>query len=187
VSVLSDQDIIHRVTFHKMIDPFVGFQVRKQGVKPLISYGLSSYGYDIRLSEEFMMPVAYTMALDPKYVNERQFMRFSLPIFVLNANSFVLSRSIEYFKIPRDILGICTGKSTYARCGVVVNVTPLEPEWEGHLTLEISNTGKNDVLVYANEGIAQLTFHTATSVCNVSYADKKGKYQGQQDITLAQA
>jgi dCTP deaminase len=166
---------------HGMIEPFVEGSVR-QGV---VSFGLSSYGYDIRVSDEFKIFTNVNSAVvDPKHFVPQSFVDFKGPVCIIPPNSFVLSRTVEYFRIPRDVLTICVGKSTYARCGLIVNVTPLEPEWEGYLTLEISNTTPLPAKVYANEGIAQLLFISGDGLCEQSYADKKGKYQGQTGVTL---
>ncbi len=165
----------------KMIDPFEESQIR-EGV---ISYGLSSYGYDIRVADEFkIFTNINTTIVDPKDFSRQSFVDFQGPICIIPPNSFALARTVEYFRIPRSILTICVGKSTYARCGIIVNVTPFEPEWEGHATLEISNTTPLPARIYAREGIAQVIFFESDEVCERSYADKKGKYQGQQEITL---
>ncbi len=164
-----------------MIEPFVDGQVR-EGV---ISYGLSSYGYDIRVSNEFkIFTNVHSAVVDPKQFNPKSFVDFNGDICVIPPNSFVLAQTVEYFRIPRNVLTLCVGKSTYARCGLIVNVTPFEPEWEGFVTLEISNTTPLPARVYANEGIAQVLFFESPDVCEVSYADRKGKYQGQQSIVL---
>ncbi|GBC99734.1 dCTP deaminase [bacterium HR17] len=162
-----------------MIEPFEERLVRK-GV---ISYGLSSYGYDMRLADEFLIFTnVWGAIVDPKAFDERAFMRHKGDFCIIPPNSFVLGRSVEYFRIPREVLCIVVGKSSYARCGIVVNVTPLEPDWEGHVTIEISNTTPLPAKVYANEGIAQVLFLSADEVCEVSYADRQGKYQGQRGI-----
>jgi len=166
---------------HKMIDPFIESQIR-DGV---ISYGLSSYGYDIRVADQFkIFTNINTTIVDPKNFNRQSFIDFQGAICIIPPNSFALARTVEYFRIPRSTLTICVGKSTYARCGIIVNVTPFEPEWEGHATLEISNTTPLPARIYAGEGIAQVIFFEADQVCERSYADKQGKYQGQQEITL---
>jgi dCTP deaminase len=165
-----------------MVKPFNGKQVKKGA----ISYGVSSYGYDMRIADEFkIFSNAGATVIDPKNFSATSFTDFKGPVCVVPPNSFVLARSLEYFRIPRDVLVICLGKSTYARCGIVVNVTPLEPEWEGHVTIEISNTAPLPARLYANEGIAQIIFLQVAELCEVSYADKKGKYQAQTHITLA--
>lgn len=164
-----------------MIDPFNSKQARK-GV---ISYGVSSYGYDMRIGDEFkIFTNINNTVVDPKKFDPDSFVDYKGDVCIIPPNSFALARSVEYFKIPRDILVICLGKSTYARCGLVVNVTPLEPEWEGHVTIEISNTTPLPAKIYANEGIAQLIFLQASEICEVSYKDKAGKYQAQKGITL---
>jgi len=165
----------------RIIEPFEEKQVKK-GV---ISFGLSSYGYDIRLSDEFkIFTNVFNSIVDPKNFDPKSFVDFKGEICVIPPNSFVLGKSLEYFRIPRDVLGICVGKSTYARCGIIVNITPLEPMWRGYLTIEISNTTPLPVKVYANEGIAQVIFLGAEEECEVSYKDKKGKYQEQKGIEL---
>ncbi len=164
-----------------MISPFVNGQV-KDGV---ISYGLSSYGYDIRVSDEFkIFTNVHSAVVDPKHFNSKSFIDYKGKICVIPPNSFVLAQTVEYFKIPRNVLTICVGKSTYARCGLIVNVTPFEPEWEGYVTLEISNTTPLPARIYANEGIAQVLFFESDEICEISYADRKGKYQHQQSIML---
>ncbi len=166
---------------HGMIEPFEPAQVR-QGV---ISYGVSSYGYDIRVADEFkIFTNVYNTVVDPKAFDPKSMVDFQGEVCIIPPNSFVLSRTVEYFRIPRKVLTICLGKSSYARCGLIVNVTPFEPEWEGFVTLEISNTTPLPAKVYANEGIAQVLFIEADEECDISYADKKGKYQGQQSIVL---
>lgn len=165
-----------------MIEPF-SENLKKKGV---ISFGVSSYGYDVRISDEFKIFTNINQTIiDPKSLDKNTFVDFKGSECIIPANSFVLATSLEYFRIPRDIIVICLGKSTYARCGLVVNVTPLEPEWEGHITIEISNTTPLPVKIYANEGIAQLIFLEASEVCEVSYSDRAGKYQAQKGITLA--
>ncbi len=164
-----------------MIEPFVDNQVR-EGV---ISYGLSSYGYDIRVSDEFkIFTNVHSAVVDPKNFNPQSFIDYKGDICVIPPNSFVLAQTVEYFRIPRDVITVCLGKSTYARCGLIVNVTPFEPEWEGFVTLEISNTTPLPARIYANEGIAQVLFFQSDQVCETSYADRKGKYQNQQTIML---
>jgi dCTP deaminase len=165
-----------------MIEPFSDKQVR-EGV---ISFGLSSYGYDMRIADEFkIFRSTHNVMLDPKALDEKSFIDFKGDICIIPPNSFVLGRSVEYFRIPRETIAICLGKSTYARCGIIINVTPLEPEWEGYVTIEISNTAPVQTRIYANEGIAQILFLKASEVCETSYADKAGKYQAQKNITLA--
>jgi dCTP deaminase len=166
---------------HSMIDPFADSQVR-QGV---ISYGVSSYGYDIRVADEFkIFTNVFSAIVDPKQFDPRSMVDFKGQVCIIPPNSFALARTVEYFRIPRSVLTVCLGKSTYARCGIIVNVTPFEPEWEGFVTLEISNTTPLPAKIYANEGIAQVLFFEADEQCETSYADKKGKYQGQQSIVL---
>ncbi len=163
-----------------MIEPFVENQVR-QGV---VSYGVSSYGYDLRVADEFkIFTNVYSAIVDPKNFSPESFVDFKGDVCVIPPNSFALARSLEYFRIPRQVLTVCLGKSTYARCGLIVNVTPFEPEWEGFVTLEISNTTPLPAKVYANEGLAQVLFFEADEECEISYADKKGKYQGQIGVT----
>ena len=166
---------------HRIIEPFVENQMRT-GV---ISYGLSSYGYDIRVADEFkVFTNIYNTVVDPKQFDPKSFVDIKADVCTIPPNSFALARTIEYFRIPRDILTVCLGKSTYARCGIIVNVTPFEPEWEGHVTLEISNTTPLPARVYANEGIAQVLFFESDEVCETSYKDRKGKNQAQRGITL---
>lgn len=165
----------------RMIEPFADRQVR-DGV---ISYGVSSYGYDIRVADEFkIFTNVYSALVDPKHFDPRSMVDFRGEVCVIPPNSFALARTIEYFRIPREVLTVCVGKSTYARCGIIVNVTPFEPEWEGYVTLEISNTTPLPAKIYANEGIAQVLFFQADEECEVSYAEKKGKYQKQETIVL---
>lgn len=166
---------------HKMIEPFEDSQVRN-GV---ISFGLSSYGYDIRVADEFkIFTNVFSAVVDPKHFDPKSMVDFKGEVCIIPPNSFALARTVEYFRIPRTVLTVCLGKSTYARCGIIVNVTPFEPEWEGYVTLEISNTTPLPARIYANEGIAQVLFFEADEVCNISYADKKGKYQKQEAIVL---
>lgn len=173
---------IRRMALEKgMIEPFEERQVR-EGV---ISYGVSSYGYDIRVARSFkIFTNVYNTVVDPKRFDPRSFVDFEGDVCIIPPNSFALGQSVEYFRIPREIMTICVGKSTYARCGIITNVTPLEPEWEGYVTLEISNTTPLPAKIYANEGIAQVLFLEADDVCAVSYADRQGKYQAQQGIVL---
>ncbi len=166
---------------HKMIEPFESSQVRN-GV---ISFGVSSYGYDIRVADEFkIFTNVHSAIVDPKHFDPKSMVDYKGGVCVIPPNSFALARTIEYFRIPRSVLTVCLGKSTYARCGIIVNVTPFEPEWEGFVTLEISNTTPLPAKIYANEGIAQVLFFQADEECETSYADKKGKYQKQQAIVL---
>ncbi len=165
----------------RMIEPFEDRQVRN-GV---ISYGVSSYGYDIRVADEFkIFTNVYSATVDPKNFDPKSMVDFKGDVCVIPPNSFALARTVEYFRVPRSVLTVCLGKSTYARCGIIVNVTPFEPEWEGFVTLELSNTTPLPAKIYANEGIAQVLFFEADEGCEISYADKKGKYQKQQDIVL---
>ena len=171
-------------TEHDMISPFVPDQVKKQGDQKMISYGLSSYGYDVRCTNEFkIFTNARSAIVDPKKFSNDSFIEVEQDVCIIPPNSFVLARTEEYFKIPRDVLVICLGKSTYARCGIIVNVTPLEPEWEGHITLEFSNTTNLPAYLYAGEGVAQLLFLQSDEVCEKSYKDRSGKYMGQRGIT----
>lgn len=176
-----DHWIRKMVKEHQMIEPFAESQVR-DGV---ISYGVSSYGYDIRVADEFkIFTNVYSAIVDPKNFDPKSMVDFKGEVCVIPPNSFALARTVEYFRIPRNVLTICVGKSTYARCGIIVNVTPFEPQWEGYVTLEISNTTPLPAKIYANEGIAQVLFFEADEECEISYADKKGKYQKQQSIVL---
>lgn len=175
-----DHWIKKMVSEYGMIEPFVDQQAR-QGA---ISYGVSSYGYDLRVSDEFkIFTNVYSAIVDPKDFAANSFVDFQGDVCIIPPNSFALARSVEYFRIPRMVLTVCLGKSTYARCGLIVNVTPFEPEWEGFVTLEISNTTPLPAKVYANEGVAQVLFFEADEGCEQSYADKKGKYQGQTGVT----
>ncbi|MGQ0604381.1 MAG: dCTP deaminase [Anaerolineales bacterium] len=177
----SDNWIKRMALEQHMIEPFVDGQVRN-GV---ISYGVSSYGYDIRVADEFkIFTNVFSAIVDPKHFDPRSMVDFQGEVCIIPPNSFVLAKTVEYFRIPRNVLTVCLGKSTYARCGLIVNVTPFEPEWEGYVTLEISNTTPLPAKVYANEGIAQVLFFEGDEPCSISYADKKGKYQKQQSIVL---
>ena len=179
--VKSDRWIRQMAHEQRMIEPFAEAQ-KREGV---ISYGLSSYGYDIRVADEYrIFTNVNTAIVDPKNFDARSFVEYQGDICVIPPNSFVLARSVEYFRIPRNVLTICLGKSTYARCGIIVNVTPFEPEWEGYVTLEISNTSPLPARVYSNEGLCQVIFLESDELCEVSYKDKKGKYQAQQGIVL---
>ena len=181
MSIKSDKWIRRQSIENKMIEPFSEKQVNK-GV---ISYGLSSYGYDLRVSNEFKIFTNVNSAIiDPKNFDERSFVSVEADSIIVPPNSFALARSVEYFRIPRDVLTICVGKSTYARCGIIVNVTPFEPEWEGYVTLEISNTTPLPARIYANEGLCQILFFQGDEPCEVSYRDRQGKYQKQQGIVL---
>ena len=181
MSIRPDHWIRRMCREHKMIEPYEEKQVR-QGV---ISYGVSSYGYDIRVADEFkIFTNVNSTVVDPKNVDPASMVDFKGPVCIVPPNSFALARTVEYFRIPRNVLTITMGKSTYARCGIITNVTPFEPEWEGHVTLEISNTTPLPAKIYANEGIAQVVFFEADEGCEVSYKDKAGKYQKQLGITL---
>jgi dCTP deaminase len=183
MSIKSDRWIRRMAREHAMIEPFVDGQVREGA----ISYGVSSYGYDMRVAPEFrIFTNVLSIIVDPKHFDARSFVEFDGDVCIVPPNSFALARSVEYFRIPRNVLTICLGKSTYARCGIITNVTPFEPEWEGHVTLEISNTTPLPAKIYANEGICQVLFFEADDddVCQTSYADKKGKYQKQTGVTL---
>jgi len=170
---------------HGMIEPFEPGQVRESGGTRIVSYGTSSYGYDVRCSNEFKVFTNIESAIvDPKNFDESSFVNKSGDVCIIPPNSFALARTVEYFRIPRNVLTICLGKSTYARCGIIVNVTPLEPEWEGHVTLEFSNTTPLPAKIYANEGVAQMLFFESDEACETSYRDRGGKYQGQQGVTL---
>lgn len=185
MSLQSDEWIRKMAQDHGMIEPFVDTQVRYVDGKKVISYGLSSYGYDLRVADEFKVFTNINNSLvDPKNFNENAFVDIQAGECIIPPNSFALARSIEYFRIPRNILTICLGKSTYARCGIIVNVTPFEPEWEGHVTLEISNTTPLPAKIYANEGLAQVLFLEGSAVCQISYADRQGKYMKQTSIQL---
>jgi dCTP deaminase len=183
MSIKSDRWIRRMALEHRMIEPFTDGQVRAGA----ISYGVSSYGYDMRVAPEFKIFTNVLSAIvDPKNFNPQSFVEFSGDVCIVPPNSFALARSVEYFRIPRNVLTVCVGKSTYARCGIITNVTPFEPEWEGHVTLEISNTTPLPAKIYANEGICQVLFFEADDddVCETSYKDKQGKYQGQRGVTL---
>jgi dCTP deaminase len=181
MSIKSDNWIKRMALEHQIIEPFVDEQMR-DGV---ISYGLSSYGYDIRVADEFkVFTNIYNTVVDPKNFDPKSFVDIKADVCIIPPNSFALARTIEYFRIPRDILTVCLGKSTYARCGIIVNVTPFEPEWEGNVTIEISNTTPLPAKIYANEGIAQVLFFQSDETCAVSYKDKRGKYQAQRGVTL---
>lgn len=181
MSVKSDRWIRRMAQEHQMIEPFVAVQVRDG----TISYGLSSYGYDLRVSDEFkIFTNISSTVVDPKRFDERSFVEFKGDVCVIPPNSFALARSVEYFRIPRNVITICVGKSTYARCGIIVNVTPFEPEWEGFVTLEISNATPLPAKIYAREGLCQIIFFESDESCEISYRDRKGKYQKQMGIVL---
>jgi dCTP deaminase len=185
MSVQADHWIRRMALERGMIEPFEEKLVRRSGEAPVISYGLSSYGYDLRVADEFkVFTNVYNAVVDPKAFDDRSFVDIRGEFCLVPPNSFALARSVEYFRIPRDVLTLCVGKSTYARCGIIVNVTPLEPEWEGHVTLEISNTTPLPARIYAGEGLAQVIFLGAAEPCETSYADRGGKYQAQRGITV---
>ena len=188
MSIKSDKWIRHMAQEQGMIQPFVERQIRGEGNDRVISYGVSSYGYDVRCAHEFKVFTNINSAtVDPKNLDEKSFVDVQSDVCIIPPNSFALARTVEFFRIPRDVLTICLGKSTYARCGIIVNVTPLEPEWEGHVTLEFSNTTTLPAKIYANEGVAQMLFLQSDEICEVSYKDRVGKYQGQRGVTLPRA
>jgi dCTP deaminase len=181
VAIKSDKWIKRMALECRMIEPFVESQARA-GV---VSFGVSSYGYDVRVGDEFkVFTNVFNTVVDPKNFDPRSFVDIKADVCIIPPNSFALASTVEYFRIPRDILTVCLGKSTYARCGIIVNVTPFEPEWEGHVTIEISNTTPLPAKIYANEGIAQVLFFQGDEPCEISYKDKKGKYQAQRGVTL---
>ena len=185
MAIKSDRWIRQMAQEHDMISPFEAGQVKESGGQRLISYGTSSYGYDVRCSSDFkVFTNIHSATVDPKAFDDRSFVDIKCDVCIIPPNSFALARTVEYFKIPRSVLTICLGKSTYARCGIIVNVTPLEPEWEGHVTLEFSNTTTLPAKIYANEGVAQMLFFESDEVCEMSYKDRGGKYQGQTGVTL---
>ena len=185
MSIKSDQWIRRMAVEHGMIEPFEPGQVRRVEGRPIVSYGTSSYGYDVRCAPEFkIFTNINSTIIDPKNFDPKNFVDFGGDVCIIPPNSFALAATIEYFRIPRDILTVCLGKSTYARCGIIVNVTPFEPEWEGHVTIEISNTTPLPAKIYANEGIAQVLFFESDEPCEISYGEKKGKYQSQLEVTL---
>ena len=176
---------IRRMAARGMIEPFVEGQVRDVDGRKIVSYGTSSYGYDVRCASEFKIFTNINSTIvDPKNFDPKNFVDFEGEVCIVPPNSFALARTVEYFRIPRNVLTVCLGKSTYARCGLIVNVTPLEPEWEGHVTLEFSNTTPLPARIYANEGVAQVLFFESDEVCETSYKDRGGKYQGQKGVTL---
>ncbi|AGF46647.1 dCTP deaminase [Candidatus Kinetoplastibacterium desouzaii TCC079E] len=184
MSIKSDK-WIRTVSKEGMIEPFEPYQVSQMAGRRIVSYGTSSYGYDVRCAKEFKIFTNINHAIvDPHNFDERSFVDFYGDVCIIPPNSFALARTVEYFRIPRNILTICLGKSTYARCGIIVNVTPLEPEWEGYVTLEFSNTTPLPAKIYAGEGCAQMIFLESAEICEVSYADRDGKYQRQQGVTL---
>ena len=185
MTIKSDRWIERMANEHRMIEPFESQQVRDGEHGKVISYGVSSYGYDVRCAPDFKIFTNINSAVvDPKAFDERSFVNVEADVCIIPPNSFALARTVEYFRIPRNVLTICLGKSTYARCGIIVNVTPLEPEWQGHVTLEFSNTTPLPARIYANEGVAQMIFLESDEDCRTSYADRKGKYQGQIGVTL---
>jgi dCTP deaminase len=186
MSIKSDRWIRRMAAEHAMIEPFEPAQVRETpGVGRIISYGTSSYGYDVRCAGEFkIFHNINSVIVDPKNFDEKSFVDVNADVCIIPPNSFALARTVEYFRIPRNVLTVCLGKSTYARCGIIVNVTPLEPEWEGHVTLEFSNTTPLPARIYANEGVAQMLFFESDEPCEVSYRDRAGKYMGQRGVTL---
>ncbi len=185
MSIKSDKWIRRMAAAHAMIEPFEAGQVREVGGRKIVSYGTSSYGYDVRCSDEFkVFTNVYSTVVDPKNFDEKSFVDLKGPACIIPPNSFALARTVERFRIPRNVLVICLGKSSYARCGIVVNVTPLEPEWEGFVTLEFSNTTPLPAKIYANEGVAQMLFFESDEVCETSYRDRGGKYQDQKGVTL---
>jgi len=185
VTIKSDKWIRRLALESRMIEPFEASQVKAFEGKRIVSYGTSSYGYDVRCSTEFKIFTNINSTIvDPKNFDEKNFVDYRGEVCIIPPNSFALARTVEHFRIPRNVLTICLGKSTYARCGIIVNVTPLEPEWEGHVTLEFSNTTPLPARVYANEGVAQMIFLESDEVCETSYRDRGGKYQGQKGVTL---
>ena len=185
MTIKSDKWIRRMAETQRMIEPFERGQVREVDGQKVVSYGTSSYGYDISCSREFKIFTNINSTIvDPKNFDEKSFVDFSGDICIIPPNSFALARTVEYFRIPRDVLVVCLGKSTYARCGIIVNVTPLEPEWEGHVTLEFSNTTPLPAKIYANEGVAQVIFFESDEACDTSYKDRGGKYQGQRGVTM---
>ena len=185
MSIKSDKWIRRMAQEHGMIEPFVERQIRGEGDERVISYGVSSYGYDVRCADEFKVFTNINSAIvDPKNFDPNSFVEVNNDFCIIPPNSFALARTVEYFRIPRSVMTVCLGKSTYARCGIIVNVTPFEPEWEGYVTLEFSNTTPLPAKIYANEGVAQVLFFEADEVCETSYRDRGGKYQGQVGVTL---
>jgi dCTP deaminase len=184
MSIKSDKWIRRMAQEFAMIEPFEPGQVKEVDGRRVVSYGTSSYGYDVRCADEFkLFTNVYSAIVDPKKFDDKSFVDMKGDHVIIPPNSFALARTVEYFRIPRSVMTICLGKSTYARCGIIVNVTPFEPEWEGYVTLEFSNTTPMPAKIYANEGVAQVLFFEADEVCEVSYKDRGGKYQGQQGVT----
>jgi dCTP deaminase len=188
LTIKSDNWIRRMAEEHGMIEPFEPTQVRANGSGRIVSFGTSSYGYDVRCAADFkVFTNIHSAIVDPKAFDENSFVDMESDVCIIPPNSFALARTVEYFRIPRTVLTICLGKSTYARCGIIVNVTPLEPEWEGHVTLEFSNTTPLPAKIYANEGVAQMIFLESDEECAQSYLDRAGKYQGQTGVTLPKA
>ena len=188
MTIKSDRWIQQMAESQDMISPFAADQIRERDGEKLISYGTSSYGYDVRCADEFkVFTNIHSAVVDPKNFDDKSFVDIQSDVCIIPPNSFALARTVEYFKIPEDVLTICLGKSTYARCGIIVNVTPLEPEWEGHVTLEFSNTTNLPAKIYANEGVAQMLFFQSDERCQTTYRDRGGKYQGQTGVTLPKA
>ena len=188
MTIKSDRWIQQMAESQDMISPFAANQIRERDGENLISYGTSSYGYDVRCAGEFkVFTNIHSAVVDPKNFDDKSFVDIQSDVCIIPPNSFALARTVEYFKIPEDVLTICLGKSTYARCGIIVNVTPLEPEWEGHVTLEFSNTTNLPAKIYANEGVAQMLFFQSDERCQTTYRDRGGKYQGQTGVTLPKA
>ena len=188
MAIKSDRWIREMAEQHGMIEPFEAGQMRDNGNGRMISYGTSSYGYDVRCADEFkIFTNINSVIVDPKDFDENSFVDLKADECVIPPNSFALASTVEYFRIPRSVLTVCLGKSTYARCGIIINVTPLEPEWEGHVTIEISNSTPLPAKIYANEGIAQMLFFESDEICVTSYKDRGGKYQGQKGVTLPKA
>ncbi len=185
MSIRADHWIRQMSEGERMIQPFEPNQVSEIEGRRVISYGVSSYGYDVRCASQFkVFTNIFSATVDPKAFDERSFVDVEGDVCVIPPNSFALASTVEYFRIPRDVLTLCVGKSTYARCGIIVNVTPLEPEWHGHVTLEFSNTTNLPAKIYAGEGVAQMLFFQADRPCEESYRDRRGKYQGQKGVTL---
>lgn len=185
MSIKSDKWIRRMAVEHGLIEPFEPGQIKTNGSERLVSFGTSSYGYDVRCASEFRIFTNINSTIvDPKNFDSNSFVDVNADVCMIPPNSFALARTVEYFRIPRNVLTICLGKSTYARCGIIVNVTPLEPEWEGHVTLEFSNTTPLPAKIYANEGVAQVIFLESDEACETSYKDRDGKYQGQTGVTL---
>ena len=188
MTIKSDRWIQQMAESEDMISPFAANQIRERDGEKLISYGISSYGYDVRCADEFkVFTNIHSAVVDPKHFDDKSFVDIQSDVCIIPPNSFALARTVEYFIIPEDVLTICLGKSTYARCGIIVNVTPLEPEWEGHVTLEFSNTTNLPAKIYANEGVAQMLFFQSDERCQTTYRDRGGKYQGQTGVTLPKA